>query len=166
MSFGWCAPYISFQRPCWLLQLSLSTCNKSRWVCSPPITTSLLTSTDPDTNTHIKKTECGGKIGQRLLLPFSISWAVAKALIWTGSIAFPWFYWILDLSLIRNFGYKWGEGFDLLDPAGVMQQIISTWNRGGYDFVIASQFSIGHCSYNENFVNCTHRRLWSGSKRA
>ena len=64
----------------------------------------------------------------------------------------------------RNFGYKWGEGFDLLDPAGVMQQIISTWKSGGYDFVIASQFSIGHCSYNENFVNCTYQCLWNGIK--
>ena len=31
---------------------------------------------------------------------------------------------------------------------------------------LASQFSIGHCSYNENFVNCTHQCLWNGSKRA
>ena len=102
-------PYISFQRPGWLLQLSLSTCNKSRWVSCPPITTTLLTSTDPDTNTHIKKTECGGKIGQRLLLPFSISWAVAKALIWTGWVAFPWFSSILYLSLIQEFWIQVGR---------------------------------------------------------
>ena len=102
-------PYISFQRPGWLLQLSLSTCNKSRWVSCPPITTSLLTSTDPDTNTHIKKTECGGKIGQRLLLPFSTSSAVAKALIWTGWVAFPWFSSILYLSLIQEFWIQVGR---------------------------------------------------------
>ena len=102
-------PYISFQRPGWLLQLSLSTCNKSRWVCSLPFTSPLLTSADPDTNTHIKKTGCGGKIGQRLLLPFSTSSAVAKALIWTGWVAFPWFSSILHLSLIQEFWIQVGR---------------------------------------------------------
>ena len=82
----------------------------------------------PDTSTRTLKTACGGKIVQRLL-PFWTSLAAAEASISTGF--YQPFFWSVTFDLtwpqhqlyfLRNFGYKWGEGFDLLDPAGFIHQ--------------------------------------------